>query len=522
LSAPTPLAPFAPAPVPDLEHPEVRAELRTAFERERAQLGGHALGHAGGSDLAGEGVLRSDDPTHPDVLVGTAAIAGPDDVANALSAAWTAFDAWRQVPDAERIGLLRRVADVMRVRQAELAALVLIETGKTWDEATGEVAESIDFLEYHAIQLMRVRERAATALEAHPRERNSYRYLPLGAGAALPPWPFPIAQFTGMASAAVVTGNTLVVKPASLAPMTARRVFDVWREAGTPDGVLNLLFGPGPQVGHALAGHPRTRFVTLTGSAATGVAVAAAASRTLPSRRWFTRVHLELAGKNPVVVDETADLDAAAAGIVSGAFSFQGQKCSAGSRLIVVRSVHDELLERLLARVETLTIGDPADPATRFGPLIDDAAVARVLAYVGIGRVEGRVVAGGRALALGPRYVLPTVIDGIAPSSRLAREEILGPVLTVIAVEDLEAAFTVANDSDYGLTGSYYSGDPERLARAADRLHVGSLYLNRKPTASEVGFHPFGGFGMSGTDAKAGGPDYLLHYLQAQTVTLQP
>lgn len=515
-----PLPPFAPAPTPDLERPEVQAELRAALVRERAQLGHHVCGHAGGRDLSGAAHFPSDAPAQPDLLVGTAAAASQSDVDQAVTAAWEAFQTWRTSHDQERIDLLRRVAERMRLRQAELAALVLLETGKSWDEATGEVAESIDFLEYHARQLTKVRERAANALESHPREENRYRYLPLGAGAMLPPWPFPIAQFTGMASAAVITGNTVIMKPASLAPVTARRVFDLWREAGTPDGVLNLLFGPGIEVGAALARHPRTRFITLTGSAATGMAVVAAAAKPHVDRRWFTRVALELAGKNPVLVDETADLDAAAEGIVAGAFSFQGQKCSAGSRVIVVASVHDALVERIVARTEALVIGDPADPATRFGPLIDAAAVERVMAYVALGRAEGRVVSGGNTLPHGPRYVAPTVVTGVAPASRLAREEILGPVLAVLSAPNLDAAFALANESDYGLTGSFYSRDPDRLAAAADRIHVGSLYLNRKPTASEVGFHPFGGFGMSGTDAKAGGPDYLLHYLQPQLVTL--
>ena len=335
----------------------------------------------------------------------------------------------------------------------------------------------------------------------------------------MPPWPFPIAQFTGMVSAALVTGNTVVVKPASLAPLTSRRVFDVWREAGTPDGVLNLLFGPGAQLGRTLARHPRTRFVTLTGSAATGVAVAAAAAEPDAERRWFTRVVLELSGKNPVVVDETADLDAAAAGVVAGAFSFQGQKCSAGSRLIVVSAVRDALVERIVARTEALRVGDPVEFGTQVGPLIDEEALERVQRYLALARREARVVTGGGLAPRGGRYVLPTVVGGVSPDSSLAHDEIMGPVLVVIEAPDLEAAFRVANDSPYGLTGSFFGRDPDRLERAIETMRVGSLYLNRKPTASEVGFHPFGGFGLSGTDAKAGGPDYLFQYLQAQTIT---
>ncbi len=512
-------SPFQPAAAPDHRDPRTQPALVEALAHVRAGLGGPVSGHAGGRELPGGSVRRSINPAVAGEVVGTFTEATSDEVDTALAAAWEAFETWRYSTDQQRVELLLRMAEGLRRNQHALAALVLIETGKTWDEALGEVAESIDFLEYHARQLEQVRERASTAVYPHPRERNRYRYLPLGAGVAVPPWPFPIAQFVGMTSAAVVTGNTVVVKPASAAPITSRRVFDIWRESGAPDGVINLLFGAGTTVGHALVTHRDARFVSLTGSAATGKRVSVAASADHPRRRWFTRLILELGAKNAVLVDETADLEAAATAIVAGAFSFQGQKCSAGSRLVVVDAVHDRLVERVVALAEALVIGDPADFRTQLGPLIDRAAVQRALEFVAIGRGEGRLATGGDHTSAGAAFLRPTVVTDVPRTSAIAREEVMAPILAVLRCRDVVDGYAVVNDSPGGLTGSFFSRDEGRLAEAADRIHVGSLYLNRKPTASEVGFHPFGGFGLAGTDAKAGGPDYLMQYVQPQTVS---
>ena len=513
------LGEFQPAAPLDHRDPRIQGALVEALARVRTGLGGHATGHAGGRELTGGGVRTSTNPARHDEVVGTFADATAADVDAAVAAAWQAFGEWRSVSDQQRTDLLLRVAEGLRRTQSELAALVLLETGKTWDEALGEVAESIDFLAYHAHQLQRLRERETEAVYPHPREQNRYRYVPLGAGVAVPPWPFPIAQFVGMVSAAVVTGNTVIVKPASAAPITSRRVFDIWREAGTPDGVVNLLFGAGASVGHALVTHRDTRFVSLTGAAATGTRVGVAASADHPTRRWFTRLILELGLKNSVLVDETADLEAAAAAVVAGAFSFQGQKCSAGSRLVAVDGIHDRLVELVVARAEALTIGDPAEFTTQFGPLIDHDAVMRAQAFIGVGRSEGWLATGGEHAPIGEAFIRPTVFTELPRSSTIARQEVMAPILAVLRCRDVDDGYAIVNDSPGGLTGSFFSSDEGRLAEAADHLHVGSLYLNRKPTASEVGFHPFGGFGLAGTDAKAGGPDYLLQYVQAQTIT---
>jgi 1-pyrroline-5-carboxylate dehydrogenase len=400
---------FVPEPALDLQDAEIRARLQAALATQRDRLGADHLAVIGGTERGAEHWLTSSEPANASGQghIGRVPIAAPGDVDDALAAAWAAFERWRAVSDEERAALLLRVADLIRARAAELAALVLLETGKPWAEAVGEIAESIDFLHYHATQLATLRAREAAAVHPHPSEDNAYRYLPLGAGALLPTWPFPIAQTTGMLSAAVVCGNAAVVKPASLAPVTARSVIDLWLDAGTPPGVVNVVFGPGTQVGRALTAHRDTRFVTLTGSARTGLDAHAAATARHPTRRWFTRVNLELSGNNAVVVDETADLDAAAEAIVAGAFSFQGQKCSAGSRVVVVATVREPLVERIAARTAALRVGDPASFDTDVGPLIDDAAVARTLRYVAIGRVEGRHVLGGERHQAGPAVCDP-------------------------------------------------------------------------------------------------------------------
>lgn len=515
MDAPT----FVPEAPLDVQAGAVRSLLTTALREQRDRLGGDHDAVIGGDHRSAMHHLRTDNPAAPHELVGRVPIASINDVHDALDAAWRAYASWRDTPDDERVGLLLRVADAMRSRAADLAALVLIETGKTWGEAVGEVAESIDFLTYHASQMHALRERQAQAVHTHPLERNAYRYRPLGAGVLLPTWPFPIAQTTGMLSAAVVTGNTAVVKPASLAPVTAAAVVGLWFECGAPAGVVNVVFGPGPSTGRQLVAHPDTRFVTLTGHAETGLDAFAAATASHPCRRWFTRVNLELSGKNAVVVDETADLDDAAAAIVSGAFSFQGQKCSAGSLVAVVASVHDALVERIAERTRALRVGDPSSFDVDVGPLIDDVAMRRTQAHVAIGRTEGRLVVGGENHEAGPRFVTPAVFDRVSRESRLATEEFMGPIVAIVEAVDVDDAFHVASGTPYGLTGAYFSRDEDRLRGAADRFDVGSLYLNRKTTASEVGFHPFGGYGLSGTDAKAGGPDYLMQYIQPQVVS---
>lgn len=508
---------FTPAPALDLSSLHERASLNEALTSARTWLATYKTQPTRVAPSGRE--IPVHNPSDGAETLGSYNFSAPEQLDAALERAWQTFSSWRETTPEERIALLQRVASLMRAERRELAATVLLETGKVWAEADGEVAESIDFLEYHQQVYKAMLNRAESAVLPHPRERNEYRYVPLGVGVLLPPWPFPIAQLTAMVSAAVVTGNAVVVKPAPWASLTSARVIDLWRRAGAPTGLIELVFGTGADVGRYLTRHRRTRFVVLTGSSATGSAVTADLASSAEQRPWFTRLSMELSGKNPVVVDATADLELTAKAIAEGAFSFSGQKCSAGTRAIVVADVYDEFLERMVAQAEAMTVANPAGFETGTGPLINDSAAERHRRAVASAKQEGcRVHAGGTSPA-GPNYVRPTVIEDVAMSSPLARTEWLTPILTVTSAKNVEAALQLANDSPYGLTGSFFSSTERHVELAARTMMVGSLYLNRKPTASEVGFHPFGGFGLSGTDAKAGGPDYLFNYVQPQLVT---
>jgi 1-pyrroline-5-carboxylate dehydrogenase len=350
-----------------------------------------------------------------------------------------------------------------------------------------------------------------------PGEESKLVYIPLGVGAVIPPWNFPGAITLGMTVAAVVTGNTVVLKPASTAPMIAWQLVRILEEVGLPAGVVNYLTGSGGKIGDALIEHPRVRFVAFTGSREVGLRIHELAAKPQKGQVWLKRTVLEMGGKDAVVVDETADLDAAAEGIVTSAFGFQGQKCSAGSRAIIVEQVYDEVLQKVIERAKKLNLGDVTQPETYMGPVIDANAFAKINEYIEIGKGEGRLVVGGGHH--GPGYFIePTIIADVAPQARVAQEEIFGPVLAVVKAKDFAGALDIANSTEYGLTGSLYSRDDERIEQAKEDFHVGNLYFNRKCTGALVGVHPFGGFNMSGTDSKSGGPDYLLLFTQSKAI----
>jgi 1-pyrroline-5-carboxylate dehydrogenase len=433
-----------------------------------------------------------------------------------VQAADRAFPSWSATTPEERADYLFRAAELIRKRRNDLSALMVLEVGKAWSEADGETAETVDLIEWYARQMLRLSE--AKELTPWEGERTEFFYVPLGAGAIISPWNFPLALTAGMMSAAIVAGNTVVVKPASASATTVAWLVALFDEVGLPAGVINYVTGSGGAIGDQLVDHPRIRFIAFTGSKEVGVRIYERGAKVQPGQNWLKRVQLEMGGKNGVVVDETADLDAAAAGIVAGAFGFQGQKCSAGSRAIVVDTVYDQLLGKVVDRAKALRVGDPTDPAIEVGPLIDDAAERKVLDYITIGRDEGTVVLGGRKMDLDGHFVEPTVIAEVAPTARIAQEEIFGPVLAVIRAKDFDDAMQIANGTQFGLTGALYSRDRARLDRARREFHVGNLYFNRKSTGAMMGVHPFGGFNMSGTDSKAGGPDYLLFFLQGKAL----
>lgn len=508
--------PFRNEPIIDFTKPEEQRAFRAALERVRGKLGATYPLQVGGRAVSHATLFDSVNPANPADVIGRHVLATTADASAAVEAAHRAFPAWSATAPDLRAGVLFRTAELIRARRHDLSALMVLEVGKSWDEADGETAEAVDLLEWYARQMLRLAEPAE--LTPYAGERTTFYYVPLGAGAVISPWNFPLALAVGMTSAALVAGNTVVLKPASTAATTAAWLVALFAEAGLPPGVLNFVTGPGGTIGDTLVDHPRTRFVAFTGSREVGIRIYERGAKVQPGQIWLKRVQLEMGGKNAAVVDETADLDAAAEGIVTGAFGFQGQKCSATSRAIIVDSVYDTVLAKIVERAKKLTVGDTRDPTNVVGPVIDSIAEQKVLDYIDIGRREGTLLVGGAKVGTTGHFIAPTIIAGVKPDARVAQEEIFGPVLSVIRVKDFDEALEVANGTAYGLTGALYSRDRARLDRAVREFHVGNLYFNRKSTGAMMGVHPFGGFNMSGTDSKAGGPDYLLFFLQGKAL----
>ncbi len=516
--------PFNNEPLTDFSVPENVAAFRDALERVRSRLGEHYPLVIGGEEIYTEETSESTNPARPAEVVGRVSQATPELADRAVRAAAEAFERWRYVPYDERARYLFSAASRMRARRHEFSALMVLEVGKNWAEADADTAEAIDFLEFYGREMLRLGPPQPTA---PCREcDNELHYIPLGVGVVISPWNFPNAIVTGLTSATIVAGNTAVLKPASLAPVTAAWVARLFNdELRLPPGVLNFLPGPGGAIGDALVDHPLTRFIAFTGSKEVGLRIFQRAAQMAPGQRWLKRTILEMGGKDAILVDETADLDAAAAGIVTSAFGFGGQKCSACSRVIAVADIYDELLDRIVARTRALSVGDPAlGPGIEMGPVVDRNALAKHLEYIAIGREEGRLVCGGEAIpnAEGGAFLQPTIFADVEPGARIAQEEIFGPVLAVITAADFEEGLAIANGTEYGLTGGVYSRRRDRLERARREFHVGNLYVNRKITGALVGVEPFGGFNMSGTDSKAGGSDYLLLFTQAKTISERP
>ncbi|MGH8104108.1 MAG: L-glutamate gamma-semialdehyde dehydrogenase, partial [bacterium] len=427
-----------------------------------------------------------------------------------------AFESWRFMRAEERATYLFKAAHICRARKSELTAWQVYEVGKNWAEADADVAEAIDFLEYYGREMLRVA--TGSPLYPYPGEANEAFYIPLGPVVVIPPWNFPFAILVGMASAAIVTGNTVVLKPSSDSPMQGWLFHSIMKEAGLPDGVLNYVTGSGGTVGDPLVEDGRTRMVAFTGSREVGTRIYELGSKVQPGQIWLKRVIAEMGGKDAMVIDREADLEAAAAATVAAAFGFQGQKCSACSRLIVDEPVYDVMVERVVAKAKTLKVG-PARDNHAVGPVINAGAEKKILDYIAIGKKEGRLVCGGKKAPGSGYFIEPTVFADIKPKARLAQEEIFGPVLSIIKARGFENAMEIANNTQYGLTGSFWSRNREKIANAKQVFHCGNLYINRKCTGALVGVHPFGGFNMSGTDSKAGGPDYLLLFMQAKAVS---
>jgi 1-pyrroline-5-carboxylate dehydrogenase len=405
----------------------------------------------------------------------------------------------------------------LRERRFDYDALLVYEVGKSWPEADADIAELIDFLDYYAHESLRyAQKQPIVPMEG---EENELVYIPLGVGAVIPPWNFAGAIMGGMTAAAVVTGNTVVLKPSSDSAVVAAWFVDLLHEAGVPGGVVNFIPGSGSEIGDLIVGHPQVRFISFTGSKEVGLHINELAAKTAPGQKWIKRVVAEMGGKDSIVVAGDADVDAAVEGVAVSAFGFQGQKCSACSRAIVDASIYDEFVEKLRARVARMTVGDPTDQKNYMGPVVNAAALKSISEYIDVGMHEGRLVSGGKRVGDTGYFLEPTVIADVAPDARIAQEEIFGPVLAVVKAADFDDAMKIANNTEFGLTGSLYTSDEKKIARARDEFFVGNLYFNRKSTGAMVGAHPFGGFNMSGTDSKAGGRDYLLLFMQGKSIS---
>jgi 1-pyrroline-5-carboxylate dehydrogenase len=512
------LSEFRNEPLTDFTKPHQRAAMEKALEKVKAEFGREYPLVIGGQRTTGLKTFDSTNPSHKGQLLGKFQKGTRAHVEEAMTAALKAFDSWKRAPISVRAGLLLKAADLMRQRKHEFSATMVYEVGKTWPEADADTAEAIDFLEFYAREAYRYGgEQPITKIES---EENALVYIPLGVGAVIPPWNFPLAIMAGMTSAAAVTGNTVVLKPSSDAPWIAYRFFALLEEAGMPAGVVNFVSGPGAEVGDPLIQHPKIRFISFTGSKEVGLHINEEAAKPRKGQMWIKRVVAEMGGKDAIIIDrETKNLDEAATAAVASAFGFQGQKCSACSRLIVDQAVYDRFLPMVIEKTKALRLGPPEKSDAQIGPVVSESAMKKIKEYIDKGSSEGRLVAGGKVHAEEGYFIEPTVIADVDPHATIAQEEIFGPVLAVIKAKDFDDALRIANDTQFGLTGAVFTDNPEKIRRAQDEFFVGNLYINRKCTGALVGVHPFGGFNMSGTDSKAGGRDYLGLFLQAKAMS---
>ncbi|HXG95432.1 MAG TPA: L-glutamate gamma-semialdehyde dehydrogenase [Blastocatellia bacterium] len=512
------LPPYKNEPLTDFTVERNAAQMREAIAQIESEFGREYPLVIGGKRYTTGDMLASPNPSNYDEIVGLVHKASIELADKAIEEATATFREWKNTDPVVRARYLLKVASLLRKRKMEFAALMVLEVGKSWAEADADVAEAIDFAEFYAREMIRYsREQPLTPIEG---EQNELYYIPLGVGVVIPPWNFPLAIMAGMTLASVVTGNTVVLKPSSDSPVIAARFVELLEEASLPPGVVNFLPGSGGRIGDYLVGNPRTRFIAFTGSKEVGLHINELAAKTAEGQLWIKRVVAEMGGKDTLIVDETADLDAAVEGAVASAFGFSGQKCSACSRLVVVDSVYDEVVGRVAERASRIRVGPTKDQQNWMGPVASKNAYESISNYIEVGKTEGKLLAGGEPLGEHRGwFIKPTVIGDVDPMARISQEEIFGPVLATFRAKDFDSALEIANNTQFGLTGGVYSNDRRRLERARRDFHVGNLYLNRKITGAMVDVHPFGGFNMSGTDSKAGGRDYLLLFMQAKSVS---
>ncbi|TNE35544.1 L-glutamate gamma-semialdehyde dehydrogenase [bacterium] len=500
----------------DFSNPGIFQKQKEALDKVKSQLGKEYPNIINGQEIFTEKKTTSYNPAHKTEIVGIFQKSGKEDAEKAIQAAEKAFETWKYVPAKERAEYLFKASNIIKQRRYEINAWMITEVGKNYLEADADTCEAIDFLEFYGREMIRLSENQP--LTGHPDEINEYFYIPLGVGIVIPPWNFPFAIMVGTTAASFVTGNTVVLKPSSDSPMMAMIFQNIMREVGLPDGVFNYLVASGSEAGDYMVDHPRTRFISFTGSMEVGTRIYERAAKVNPGQIWLKRVVAEMGGKDAMLIDSEADVDYAAGEVVKAAFGFQGQKCSACSRAIVDEKIYDEFIEKLEAKAKAITVGDPRENAPA-GPVINEGAYNSIKNYIEIGKSEGRLIVGGTTPnAENGYFISPTVIVDVPDTARIAKEEIFGPVLAVIKSKNFDDGVRIFNDTIYGLTGGLITNNPEKLARGKKELHCGNLYLNRKCTGALVDVHPFGGFNMSGTDSKAGSRDYLQLFMQGKSV----
>ncbi|MGX1263265.1 1-pyrroline-5-carboxylate dehydrogenase [Rossellomorea marisflavi] len=511
------MIPYKHEPFTDFSNKENQKAYKEGLKTVEAYLGQDYPLIIGGERVTTDAKLVSVNPADHKELIGNVSKADQELAEKAMNVAYDTFQTWRKVKPETRADILFRASAIVRRRKHEFSALLTKEAGKPWNEADADTAEAIDFMEYYARQMLRLKE--GFPVESRPGEYNQFNYIPLGVGVVISPWNFAFAIMAGTAVAAIVTGNTVLLKPASTTAVVAAKFIEVLEEAGLPKGVINYIPGSGAEVGDYLVDHPKTRFISFTGSRDVGIRIYERAAKVHPGQKWLKRVIAEMGGKDTIVVDSEGDIELAAKSIVASAFGFSGQKCSACSRAVVVEDVYDQVLERAVELTKELTVGNPVDQDHFMGPVIDQASFDKIMSYIEIGKEEGKLMVGGEGDSSKGYFVKPTIFADLAPDARLMQEEIFGPVVAFSKAKDFDHALEIANNTDYGLTGAVITNNREKIEQAREDFHVGNLYFNRGCTGAIVGYQPFGGFNMSGTDSKAGGPDYLLLHLQAKTTS---
>ena len=513
------VVPYKHEPFTDFSIEENKSEMEEALKKVEADLGREYPLIINGERVTTEEKIVSVNPANKEEVIGYVSKANEEIAERAMNVADEMFETWRKSDPEFRADILFRAAAIIRRRKHEFTALLIKEGGKPWNEADADTAEAIDFMEYYGRQMLKLKD--GVPVESRPIEHNQFHYIPLGVGVVISPWNFLFAIMAGTTVAAMVTGNTVLLKPASATPVIAYKFMEVLEEAGLPKGVINYIPGPGSEVGDYLVDHPRTRFISFTGSREVGTRIfeRAGVVHEDKGQKWLKRTIIEMGGKDTIVVDNEADLELAAQSIVNSAFGFSGQKCSACSRAVIHEDVYDVVKNRIVELTTEMTAGDPATNEHFTGPVIDQAAYDKIMSYIEIGKKEGKLLVGGDGDDSKGWFVKPTVFADVNPKARIMQEEIFGPVVALTSAKDFDEAIDIANNTEYGLTGAVITNNREHLEKARVDFHVGNLYFNRGCTAAIVGYQPFGGFNMSGTDSKAGGPDYLIQHMQGKSTS---